>query len=126
MDNSINNNQTGYIRGTFIGNNFRLILDILEYFENNNKNDILLSLIFKKPPIQFMQNETWNKTSCPVSALLFLFLMETLNLKSNNCRDIKEFKINSLEKEIKCLPHEDDCTFPLEDQLSLENALNLF
>lgn len=50
--------------------------------------------------------------------------MEILILKLNNCRDIKEFKINSLEKESKCLQHEDDCTFPLEDQLSLENALN--
>lgn len=51
--------------------------------------------------------------------------MEILNLKIQNCGDIKGFKINSLEKEIKCIQHADDSTFTLEDQLSLENALNI-
>lgn len=62
---------------------------------------------------------------CPVSALFFLFVMEILNLKIQNCGDIKGFKINWLEKEIKCIQHADDSTFTLEDQLSLENALNI-
>lgn len=66
------------------------------------------------------------RQGCPVSALLFLFVMEILNLKIQNCGDIKGFKINSLEKEIKCIQHADDSTITLEDQLSLENALNIF
>lgn len=53
------------------------------------------------------------RQGCPVSALLFLFVMEILNLKIKNCRDIKGFKINSLEKEIKCIQHADDSTFTL-------------
>lgn len=48
MDNIINENQTGYIKGRFIGNNSRLILDILEYCENNNKDGILLFVDFQK------------------------------------------------------------------------------
>lgn len=159
MDNIINENQTEYIKGRFIGNNSRLILDILEYCENNNKDGILLfadfqkafdsvewNFLFKtlqkfnfgpnfinwiqilyKNPSFHVKNNGWLsrkcrmkrgiRQGCPVSALLFLFVMEILNLKINNCRDIKGFKINSLEKEIKCIQHSDDSTFPLEDQL---------
>lgn len=167
MDNIINENQTGYIKGRFIGNNSRLILDILEYCENNNKDGILLfadfqkafdsvewNFLFKtlqkfnfgpnfikwiqilyKNPCFYVKNNGWLsrkcrmergiRQGCPVSALLFLFVMEILNLKIQNCGDIKGFKISSLEKEIKCIQHADDSTFTLEDQLSLENALNI-
>ena len=48
MDNIINENQTGYIKGRFIGNNSRLILDMLKYSENNDKECILLFADFHK------------------------------------------------------------------------------
>lgn len=48
MDDIINENQTGYVKGRFIGKNSRLILDILEKCENKNKDAILLFADFHK------------------------------------------------------------------------------
>ena len=44
----INENQTAYIKGRYIGENARLILDIFEYCENENSDGILLFLDFEK------------------------------------------------------------------------------
>lgn len=41
MDDIINENQTGYVKGRFMGKNSRLILNILENCENKNKDAIL-------------------------------------------------------------------------------------
>lgn len=69
----------------------------------------------------------WNKTRLSSVSLIISIRNGSIESikKKNNCRDIKSFKINSLEKEIKCIQHADDSIFPLEDQLSLENALNI-
>ena len=42
----INENQTAYIKGRYIGMNARLILDIFEYCETENLEGILLFLDF--------------------------------------------------------------------------------
>ena len=44
--NIINENQTAYIKGRYIGMNARLILDIFEYCETENLEGILLFLDF--------------------------------------------------------------------------------
>lgn len=44
----ISKNQSGYIKGRYIGNNARLILDIFEYCENTNTEGILLFADFQK------------------------------------------------------------------------------
>ena len=44
----ISRNQSGYIKGRYIGNNARLILEILDYFENTNTDGILLFADCKK------------------------------------------------------------------------------
>ena len=46
----IDDDQTGYIKGRFIGQNIRLVSDIIE--NNKYKNGILLFLISRKPSIQ--------------------------------------------------------------------------
>ena len=44
----INENQSAYIKGRYIGENARLILDIFEYCESENLGGILLFLDFEK------------------------------------------------------------------------------
>lgn len=48
MNDIINENQTGYVKGRFMGKNSRLILNILENCENKNKDAILLFADFHK------------------------------------------------------------------------------
>ena len=44
----ISEDQTGYIKGRFIGTNIRLIQDIIEYTESSNMKGIILQLDFQK------------------------------------------------------------------------------
>lgn len=65
----------------------------------------------------------WNKTRLSSVSLIISIrngIIESIK-KIYNYRDIKSFKI----KENKCIQHADDSIFPLEDELSLENALNI-
>ena len=48
IDKLISKNQSAYIKGRFIGENARLILDIFDYCEENNYDGILLFLDFEK------------------------------------------------------------------------------
>ena len=43
IDKLISKNQSAYIKGRFIGENARLILDIFDYCEENNYDDIVPS-----------------------------------------------------------------------------------
>ncbi len=44
----INKDQTGYIKGRFIGCNIRLIEDIIIFTDKNNQTGILLNVDFEK------------------------------------------------------------------------------
>ena len=48
LDKLINNDQTGFIKGRFIGENIRLIYDIMQYTEENNIPGLLLLIDFEK------------------------------------------------------------------------------
>ena len=48
IDKLIGKEQSAYIKGRYIGDNARLILDIFEYCEDFNENGILLFLDFEK------------------------------------------------------------------------------
>ena len=48
IHNLVSNDQTAYVKNRFIGNNVRLLTDILDYCDLNNKNGILLSVDFGK------------------------------------------------------------------------------
>jgi hypothetical protein len=48
LDKLINNDQTGFIKGRFIGENVRLIYDIMQYTEENNISGLLLLVDFEK------------------------------------------------------------------------------
>jgi len=47
----INNDQTGFIKGRFIGENTRLIYDILKYTEENNIPGLFLLIDFERHSI---------------------------------------------------------------------------
>ena len=44
----INSDQTGFIKGRYIGEKIRLISDVMDYAKAENLSGILLSLDFKK------------------------------------------------------------------------------
>ena len=44
----INNDQTGFIAGRYIGENIRLLFDIMEYAEENDIPDLFLLIDFEK------------------------------------------------------------------------------
>lgn len=48
LSNIINENQTAYLKGIYIGENARLILDIFDYCNAENEDGILLLLDFEK------------------------------------------------------------------------------
>jgi hypothetical protein len=48
IGNIISCDQNGYIKGRFIGNNIRLVEDLIEYIEQNNLNGMVLLLDFEK------------------------------------------------------------------------------
>jgi hypothetical protein len=48
LDKLINTDQTGFIKGRFIGENVRLIYDIMQYTEENNISGLLLLIDFEK------------------------------------------------------------------------------
>ena len=45
----INRDQSAYIKERYIGENARFILDIFEYYENNDMDGILLFSILRRP-----------------------------------------------------------------------------
>ena len=46
--NVVHSDQTGFIKGRYIGQNIRLIIDIMEHTKSQNKPDILVLLDFQK------------------------------------------------------------------------------
>lgn len=64
------------------------------------------------------------RQGCPVSALLFIFVIEILVLKINASESIQGFNLGQTNK-IKCVQHADDCTFPLKNVESLKDAIRI-
>ena len=48
IHNVVSNDQTAYVKNRFIGNNVRLLTDVLDYCDLSNKTGILLSVDFEK------------------------------------------------------------------------------
>jgi hypothetical protein len=49
----INNDQTGFIAGRYIGENIRLLFDIMEYAEENDIPGLFLLIDFEKVLTQY-------------------------------------------------------------------------
>ena len=158
----IDDDQTGYIKGRFIGQNTRLVSDIIE--NNKYKNGILLFLDFKKAfdsvewdfmfeslklfnfgpmfcqwiktmytnPVFFLKNnghlslkitmERGIRQGCPVSALLFILVVEVLatNIRKNKNIHGLEAAFIHKQKYIKLSQYADDCTVFLKNKENIK------
>ncbi len=72
----------------------------------------------------YFKSERSVRQSCPLSAYLFILVIEVLANKIRNDPDIKGIKIDN--KEIKISLLADNITLILKDLLSLENSLKTF
>ncbi len=168
LPNLINENQTAYIRGRFIGQNIRLITDVIDHTEEVQIPGIILFLDFKKAfdsiehtflfrALQHFSfgniflgwvetiythcssavtNNGWIseyfpitrgiRLGCPLSAILFLFVMEILALYVKRNKSIKGINLpdRHLTREVKTSQVADDTTLLLGDEKSLILALD--
>ena len=162
-------NQTGYIKGRFIGTNVRAILDICEYIEDTNSSGILLQLdfekafdsvewpfliavlrkynfgenfinwikvLYNKPELCIKNNGYFSnyiemrrgiRQGCPVSALLFILIIETLahSLQTEKSLQGVSVRLNNANLEYKCFQYADDINLFLLNEHQIEKALKL-
>ncbi len=146
----INEDQTGYIKGRFIGQDIRIIEDV--YFtETENLPIIILTVILKKNLIQsteILSTMLWDylisniqstilnnlyisewlsptpgiRQGCPRSAYLFIIAAETLAHKIREDKEIEGIKIG--DSIIKINQLADDTTCFLKNHASLTKALH--
>lgn len=51
--------------------------------------------------------------------------MEILSTKVNKSDNVQGFKICNTQKEIKCIQHADNSTFPVKDEESLKHVIKI-
>ena len=161
----IDDDQTGYSNGRFIGQNIRFVSDIIE--NNKYKNGILLFLDFKKAfdsvewdfmfesvklfnfspmfcqwiktmytnPVFCLKNngylssritmERGIRQGCPVSALLFILVVEVLSINIRENKNIHGLEAAFMHKKkyIKLSQYADDCTVFLKNKANIKELL---
>ena len=171
----VNSDQTGYIKGRYIGENIRTIFDIIQYTSMHNLPGIIVMLDFEKAfhsvswnfLYEALKNYSFGKNftkwihilyenpevcvfnngfssnfftisrgirqGCPISALLFLLVVEIMAIHirtNNNIEGINISKTNIMEGNknqdlsIKITQLADDTTLFLKDTGSLREVLN--
>ena len=162
----INSDQVGYIKNRYIGENIRILYDILQYADIEQMEAYITQIDFEKAfdsvewPFLFDALKTlnfgdnfisWIKTiytditacagnngnyskyfklsrsirqGCPISALLFLLVVEKLANKIRNDPNINGIEINN--EIFKLAMMADDITLINKDQQSIINAINIF
>ena len=63
------------------------------------------------------------RQGCPISAILYLFVAEILSLKIKQNQNIKGFKTDQMDKEVKNIQHADDMILTLKNIDSVNKAL---
>ena len=69
--------------------------------------------------------EKWIRQGCPASAIIFILVAEVMACKIRENNNIKGFKTNDMNEDIKIVQHADDTTLPLADIKSVENAVKI-
>ena len=165
----ISSDQTGYMKKRFIGQNIRLVQDIIEHADKHNTDGALLFLDFQKAfdsvewefifstlehfkfPPSFIQ---WVKTlynkpqfiiknngylsqeyymhrgvrqGCPLSALLFILVVEVLAVRMKQSRDIDGYTVNvgNQSKTFLISQYADDCTIMLKNLEQVPSVIEL-
>ncbi len=161
----ISPDQSGYLKGRYIGNNIRNIYDILEFTKQLQLHGMIVFIDFEKAfdtikweflinclsafgfgpyfvkcvktlykeistcvtnnghASSFFTPQRGIRQGCPLSALLFLLVVETLSLAIKKKKSISGIEIEGTEFKISQLA--DDTTLFLKDTNSLREALNL-
>ena len=161
----VNEDQSGYIKGRYIGYNIRMIEDLVDFTEYFNLMGCIICLDFEKAfdsvnwyfmfrtleqfnfgdsfvkwikilynkPSICCKNNGWISESfkaergirqgCPVSALLFLLVVEIMAIQIRNNPHIKGFDI--IGNNFKLTQYADDTTLLLSDLDSIEKAINV-
>lgn len=165
VDSIISQDQSGYIKGRFIGENVRTIADIIEYTSNTTQSGLIALLDFEKAfdsiNWYFLQNtlKTFNfgqnfikwisviyadisscclnngnatpffnitrgvRQGCPISALLFVLIVEVMANKIRSNENIPGIYLN--KREIKISQLADDTTLFLKNETALDEAFIL-
>ena len=125
-------NQTGYVKNRYIGENVRLIADIIDVF--NFKEDFkrwvkvfytdISSCVtnngFASP---FFNLNRGVRQGCPLSGLLFVLGIELLNLELQTNSNIKGIKVG--DEEIKNTLYADDTALFVKDLESVQELLEM-
>lgn len=161
----VSGDQTGCIKGRYIGENIRTVIDLLQYTSMKDIPGYMLLLDFEKAfdsvSWQFLHKtlelcnfgeffRTWIKViysdpkicvtnngyassffsinrgirqGCPISALLFLLVVESFAEKIRNNSNIKGIKVKN--EEIIISQFADDTTLFLCDEISVKNVLEV-
>ena len=169
LNSIISEDQTGYIKKRFIGNNVRVIEDIIDYVEKVNIGGVILFLDFQKAfdtvewkfmmealnkfnfgkdfinwikvlyntPKATIKNNGWLSESftlnrgirqgCPVSALLFLLVVEILAIRIKSDPNFKGISIMHKNKltEYKVRQFADDMSLFLYSPHYIQNTLDI-
>ena len=92
-----------------------------------------MQILYNNPMFRLKNNNWLSKTcsmqrgirqGCPVSAILFLFVVEVLSIKIRQNEEIKGFTKDGMTDEVKIIQHADDCTLPLKDKKSLKVVIH--
>ena len=160
----VNFDQSGYIKGRYIGENIRSIYDVIQYTSLNSMPGMIVALDFEKafdsvswqflfetlkrfnfgpnfikwieiiysePECCVINNGHYSeffklsrgiRQGCPISALLFLLVVEVMAINLRNDKNIKGISLTDTE-EILISQLADDTTLFLRDSESLERAL---
>ena len=160
----ISKDQSGYLKGRFIGENIRTIFDTIEYTKLNQISGMMvlvdfekafdsiswsflfeslkafdfgnnfmkwIEVIYNKPECcvtnngfssNFFEISQGIRQGCPISALLFLLVVEIMSINIKNSPDIVGISVGNHEVKISQLA--DDTTLFLRDVSSLQNALD--
>lgn len=168
LSSCISFDQNAYLKGRFIGNNIRLIDDLINYMQQREKSGAMLFLdlekAFDKVNREFLykalekfnfgekfigyikslyadaesciMNLNWQsvyfplmrgvRQGCPVSALLFLVVVEFLAIDLNKSIDVKGINLPGKANEVvevKISQFADDTTIFVADEQSLVNVM---
>jgi len=161
----VKDDQVGYIKNRFIGENIRTLADLIQYTNERIDPGIILLLDFEKAfdtiswkflvktlkafnfgenfikwiqiiynkPLCSVINNGYTTNSfeisrgirqgCPISALLFILVVEILALNFRNRNEIEGIKI--IDNEIIIAQMADDTSLFLKNATSIENAFQL-